>query len=95
MHILVVLVLTGYFKGALTNRDSCMATAPMAAESSSEQSEDGVKGLGCLALKLRVLLCVIMDISASTASMSPTPKPTDGGAPNLPDVHASTSILPV
>lgn len=95
MHILVLLVLTGYYKGALTNRDSCMATAPMVAESSSEQSEDGVKGLGCLALKLRVLLCVIMDISASTASMSPTPRPTDGGAPKLPEARATTSILPV
>lgn len=95
MHILVLVVLTGYYKGALTNRDSCMATAPMVAESSSEQSEDGVKGLGCLALKLRVLVCVIMDISASTASMSPTPKFTFGGAPKLPEARASTSILPV
>lgn len=95
MHIVVLLVLIGYYKGALTNKDSCMATAPMVAESSSEQSEDGVKGLGCLALKLRVLLCVIMDINASTASMSPTPKPTDGGSPKLPEACASTSILPV
>lgn len=82
-------------KGALTNGDSCMATAPMGAESSSEQSEDGVKGLGCLTLKLGVLLCVIMDTRASTASISPTPKPVDRDAPRVPRARSSTSILPV
>lgn len=85
---------TGVLRETLTNRDSCMATAPVGADSSSEQSEDGVKGLGCLTLKLWVLLCFIMDIRASTASMSPTLKRTDRGASKVPKVCSSTSILP-
>lgn len=79
----------------LTSGDSCMATAPVGVDSSSEQSEDGVKGLGCLTLKLWVLLCFIMDIRASTASMSPTLRPTDRDASTLPKVRSSTSIMPI
>lgn len=70
-----------------------MATAPTGAESSSEQSEEGVKGLGCLTLKLWVLLCVIMDTRASTASISPTPKPPDRDAPRVPRARSFPSIL--
>lgn len=81
--------------GVLTNGDSCMATAPEGADSSSEQSEDGVKGLGCLTLKLWVLLCFIMDIRASTASMSPTLKQTDRDASKVAKVRSWTSILPI
>lgn len=68
-----------------------MATAPVGADSSSEQSEDGVKGLGRLTPKLWVSLCFIMDIRASTASMSPMLNPPS----TVAKVRSSTSILPI